>query len=659
MKYDMTKIEELKSRFDGAKKLPISFYLGEEKILGIPDEFNPVMAAKTNGNVTDVAYEGKNADGLKIKTVVTTYSDYPVYEIVTYLTNESDKNSKMIRELQGFDGAFEGKEPYLYSNNGDYYSANGYTVTKEYFVNQMWTKFTPQTGRPCDQGFPYFKVQYEDYGLNIAIGWPAQWAADFSANLKGLSLKAGQEITNLYLCPGETIRTPKITIMAYAGDLDFGTNMWRMWYFDYILPRVNGAPLAPRMSISHNGGGEEHTKANEENQIEYIKKAAASPFPYKTWWIDAGWYECAFPNGEVHWYRTGNWFADPERFPNGLKPVSDELHKHGMELLLWFEPERVRKGTMIEKEHPEWLLNSEAEDDGEWGISRNFLLNLGNDDCREWLTDYIDGLIKDYGVTVYRQDFNFPPLRFWRENEALDRQGINENKYVQGYLKYWDELLRRNPDIWIDSCSSGGRRNDLETLRRSVPLHPTDYAYGYHPISQSFSRTLDTWIPYHRLIAGNWDKDGVYPDVNHIVWYPTDTFSRISSFTPFWSPSFPEKPTDEDIKLTKAWEEAMKIVLSGYFYPISKDSREPDNFFVNEYILPDGSKGYFRAVRNNRCEKSSYTASAKNVDVNCGYKLTNPLTGETVNMSGKDLAEKGFEIKLNQREAAIWFFEKV
>ena len=88
-------------------------------------------------------------------------------------------------------------------------------------------------------------------------------------------------------------------------------------------------------------------------------------------------------------------------------------------------------------------------------------------------------LIKELGVGAYRQDYNFPPLRYWRENESFDRQGINENLYVQGYLRFWDTLLERNPGLWIDSCASGGRRNDLETMRRGVPLHPTDYGYGY------------------------------------------------------------------------------------------------------------------------------------------------------------------------------------
>ena len=34
------------------------------------------------------------------------------------------------------------------------------------------------------------------------------------------------------------------------------------------------------------------------------------------WWIDAGWYPC---NND--WPTTGNWYPNPDHFPNGMDPV--------------------------------------------------------------------------------------------------------------------------------------------------------------------------------------------------------------------------------------------------------------------------------------------------------------------------------------------------
>jgi alpha-galactosidase len=130
---------------------------------------------------------------------------------------------------------------------------------------------------------------------------------------------------------------------------------------------------------------------------------------------------------------------------------------------------------------------------GEGGVR---LLNLGNPAARQWLTDHVDRLLTEQGIDLYRQDFNMDPLAFWRAADEPDRQGITENKHVCGYLAYWDELRRRHPQMLIDSCASGGRRNDLETMRRSVPLWRSDYAY--EPIGhQCMTYGISLWLPYH------------------------------------------------------------------------------------------------------------------------------------------------------------------
>ena len=97
------------------------------------------------------------------------------------------------------------------------------------------------------------------------------------------------------------------------------------------------------------------------------------------------------------------------------------------------------------------------------------------------LTELVSGLIHQYKIGIYREDFNISPLDFWHIQDPDERKGATENHYLQGHLAFWDELLNRHPSLIIDSCASGGRRNDLETMRRSVPLHYSDYGYGLHP----------------------------------------------------------------------------------------------------------------------------------------------------------------------------------
>jgi alpha-galactosidase len=278
----------------------------------------------------------------------------------------------------------------------------------------------------------------------------------------------------------------------------------------------------------------------------------------------------------------------------------------------------------------------------------------------------IDNRIKDYGVSIYRQDYNFPPLRYWRENEDYDRRGMNENLYVQGYLRFWDTLLERNPGLLIDSCASGGRRNDLETMRRSVPLHPTDYGYGYHPIQQAFARTLSTWIPYYRICGGRWEnEDGSYiPYQNEDHTYtkrvgkPADYYSRISYIAPFFPFGLGEVDDDE-MAFIRTWMQAAPLMISGDYYPLSEAEKSEDHWFVNEFYSPEQGLGFLQAVRNRTCKQESFCAHLKGLEPQAAYQLDNYRTGERWQRLGRDLMEKGFTLRHDARDASAWIITKI
>ncbi len=656
---DMELIKKEMFNLEDPATLPTSFILENKRITGMPGEMEPRITVRdVCETVKEYDYEGRcPGTGLEVKTTVTVYSDYPVYEIRSVYRNIGETETPIVRDILGFDGAFWGENAKLVYNSGEFCSEHGYEKTIEPFTHEMWKELRPSAGRPCDQGFPYFKVLFDGCGLNLAIGWPAQWKAEFGILDGGIRFKGGQDVTCMKIKPGETVIAPRVTVMAYEGDYDRGVNVWRRWYCKYILPKN----IKPYLSVSYNGGGREFQESTQENQLEYIKKYADSGIPYTNWWVDAGWYDCRtdLPEGENGrlWYVTGSWYADPERYPEGFGPISEELKKHGMELLLWFEPERVRKDTELYKDHPEWLLNAEEKEDGNCGICKNWILDIGKKDCCDWLIDRVDKLIKDYGIAWYRQDFNFPPLRFWRENETYDRQGAVENQYVQGYLRFWDGILERNPALKIDSCASGGRRNDLETMRRSVPLHPTDYGYGYQYICQAFFRNLMEWLPYTRTASNDWSlEDGTYPDYDHVKNRPADYFTRIATLSPFFAPGFSTEPTEEDFLVTRIWERASKIFVQCDFYPLSKQDKTPKAFYVTEYVRPEEGVGMIQAVRHTQCETEYMKVFLKDVDESATYRFDEMKSGRVIEMSGKDLAENGFDIALEKRGAAVWFY---
>ena len=583
--------------FSNAAGLPISFVLDGKPLHGIPHDWQPVSnRRRIDANITETVFEGADpATGLQIRVECTEYLDHPVVEWVAWFTNHGQAPTPIIRDILALDGTFTGASPVLWHCNGDFYHADGYTPQEQPLRAGDAIDFAPNGGRPCDGAFPYYRINFDGWGFSLAIGWPAQWAASFSGLTDGVQVQAGQQKTNLRLMPGESIRTPRMTVLSWSGDGSRAVNLWRRWYLAHILPRPNGQPMKPLLACAATDDGEEFTAATEENQIGYIEKFNKRGIHPDVWWIDAGWYPCYDSNHQRKWWLTGTWEPDPERFPKGLKPVSDYATQAGASLLVWFEPERVTAGSKLDVDRPEWLLKN--------GQDMNRLLNLGNPKYRQWLTDYVCRVIRDNGIRVYRQDFNFEPLPFWRANEANDRQGMNENLYVQGYLRYWDDLLARNPGLWIDSCASGGRRNDLETMRRSVPLHYTDYGYGDHPVKLAFHRTLYEWIPYFKECTLSWDIAGKPTDVTGAQRFDhrVDSYSFHCGMAPMLFATIDVRRDDYDYPLAKKmiaiWRRASDLILYGDYYPHTPFHRSGEKWVAWQFDNPETGCGFIQGIR--------------------------------------------------------------
>ncbi|MBU7004027.1 MAG: alpha-galactosidase [Theionarchaea archaeon] len=648
---DMNEIREFTGRyFSNSTKLPISFGYNNKAITGIPYKWNPVTEKRRiDANITETLLEGNDVEtGLNIRIEVTEYRDYPVVEWLTWLENRGSEPTPIIKDLLAMNGAFAGTTPVLQHSTGDFYSEEGYAPLNTPLPPGDSMCLAPNGGRPCDGVFPYFRLNFDGSGQTLAVGWPGQWSAEFEGIEDGVLVKAGQERTNLRLMPGEKIRTPRVTVLSWVGDESRAINLWRRWYLSHILPRPNGRPIRPRLCCEGPGDGVEFTAATEENQLRFIPKAAERGIPFDIWWIDAGWYPCYNENGEREWPITGTWEPDPERFPEGLKRVSDCAVEHGADLLLWFEPERVYPGTKLDREHSEWLLRTK-----EHGPSG--LLYLGNPECRQWLTEHVCTLIKENGIKIYRQDHNFSPLDYWRENDDPERQGIHENLHVQGYLQYWDDLLARNPGLWIDSCASGGRRNDLETMRRSVPLHYTDYGYGDHPVKLAFHHTLYAWIPFFREQAVSWDIEG------RTRFLPcVDSFSFHCAMAPAMTTSLDIRRDDHDYKLARSmieiWRRASPMLLNGDYYPLTPFHRSAEEWVVLQFDCPEMGRGLIQAIRFQKAQRERLVVKLKAIQPDRTYEFENPETGESRNIGGEQLIRDGFEFQLHPRSGSIWFY---
>ena len=651
--------------FEAPENLPVSYTYGGKKYRGLPKD-SSVAKRFLDANMVETTIAGTIGD-LQIKAECISYRDYPAIEWTLYFgCAPGAGKTEILENVLGADIFFDNSTlhtpnstlspPLLVHNNGDFCHPEGYTVGRLELGDGADFAQAPAGGRPCDQAFPYQRLLFEGFGINISIGWPGQWSCEYRGTKDGVAFAAGQQISHTYIKDGELFRTPRMTLLFFEGDETRGINIWRRWFNAHVTPRQKGRIIEPKSATCENNGGIEFQEAAEDNQlasIAYIKEH----FPeLRLWWIDAGWYPCRDAAGNKTWPVTGDWYPDPERFPNGFAPVGKACRDAGIDLLVWHEPERVHGDSKLKKEHPEWMLATKID-------NGNYLLDLTNPECHNWLCGHMESHIKESGIVCYRQDFNFEPLMYWRDNEDDDRCGMVENLYVQGYLSYWDYLLLNIPDLWIDSCASGGRRNDMETMRRSVPLHPTDYGYGHHHINQGFRHTLHSWFTFTRGWTYSWDivpNDEVFDKFTMINGFGTLTFFAGSregtgAGAVYKIESLGDMPGLK--AMFPIWENFAETELHGDFYALTENHRDIAKWTVFQFDLPEKNTGVLQVLRNSQSADETITVMPKAL---CGcheYIFTNGETGETIEASGEEINQTGMSFRLPPRSGAIWFYE--
>lgn len=413
-----------------------------------------------NGKTAYITLSHKKSD-LKATVEATIYEEYATCEWTVYIKNEGTANSPVIKDFYGANTTVDTGFSELYVSQGSSSDADDFELHKT-SVNVTPMAFNANGGR-TSSFLPYFNISGNKGGVVMCVGWTGQWYSSVSQAVNGVKLKAKQEYFNAYLTGGEQVRSPLVSLTFYDGSNALkGFNTLRSWESNCVYTE-SAFPLTTT------GLAGEFDRRSEKEYIEQINSYDELTCEKTDFlWRDAGWYKI-----NENWYDSvGNWVADPVRFPNGLKPVSDAAKEKGMGLLLWYEPERCCKDTIVYNEcikHEGWLIKRTDEVN---------LVNIAIDGACDYLGNLVSQSLKEYGIGLYRQDFNFTPLELWQEADKLlfnGRTGIEENHYVTNLYRYLDTLIEVNPGLIIDNCASGGRRLDLEMSRRSIPLWRTDY----------------------------------------------------------------------------------------------------------------------------------------------------------------------------------------
>jgi alpha-galactosidase len=637
--------------------LPMSFVYGGTPSAELLAGWRRAAAtrAEPDGRTVRTVTLADLATGLEVTWEATTYAGHPAVTWLGTFANRGSAPTPVLEAVRALD---------LTAATDCYdlvvsYATGGHATPDAFAPHEHCLRSEPAGpfrlaavgGRSSNGVLPYFNVEanYDrPRGLVVGIGWSGQWEAlltrtrsapprevepdligphgQLSAfrSLDRLRIEAGMEGIHLVLHSGEAIRTPRILLIPWEGERRSGQNALRRFLHQRIAPQERGQPPLP--AIWTNFGivdpGLQLLGAGRTYQ-QCIPQAAALDVDYIV--LDAGWYAAS------GWAQAvGTYSVRQDVFPAGLESVAEAVRREGKRFGLWFEPERAFEGTEIHTQHPDWLFPSPLPN------SKSYVLNMGNPAAREGITNIVSALIDRLGVEWYRHDANANYLPVWRASDAPDRQGMAEIRHVEGLYAFWQALLDRHPGLYLEGCSSGGRRMDFEALRYHHSYWYTDWMVGDPSGMQSICLGASEWLPGSFLnnVMGNQSaptSDTV--EQRYGFWSAIGGGINCS-----WRWFITKAPLDTE--LGRRWTtefRALRHLVVGDFYPLLPHTTSETQWVAAQWHRADLGEGVIAAFRRRRAAGEAMTLHPQALDPAAAYTLTSQTTGRQEQRSGADL----------------------
>ena len=619
-------------------KLPFSLTYDGKKYTGFSEEYFELKKKETKyeedkeTHYFTFAFSGC----LDVTLVLTHYFSHGVTEWTVWLENVSDQNSGVIEALKT-EIRFEGSCPVLKGILGDHVNLySPYNID----LQSNFAEFSSDSGRATHINFPYFNLEHGDGGTMLAVGWAGTWNVKFTYD-KNVTTYTATSVNGLktYLKPGEKIRTALFVIAPYTKRNEhYATNFWRDWFIQHNMPKMNrtGATLKPFSTccLSNDTGLPNSDGSISECHTTWrpsLEKMFEENISIDYRWFDAGWYISpdgtsaqSYVKGHDWWDTVGTWELDPVKWPgNSFLESTDFAREHNMKTLVWFEPERVTDPENLSKNYgynEEWAIRVE----GEKAISNN----IGNPDCLKWTTERICKMLRENKVEMYREDNNCNAIKLWKHLDAMEgdcRHGITESKFIIGHYKMWDDIIACTLSYggcgFVDSCAAGGGRNDLESMRRGVPLLRSDNDRTTSALRLSMTTSFNKWIPF--CGANTKEKESQLAPVGN-----SDPYIWRASYLPALNVDsqfvYDESQNFDMLRFgLQEWKKISPYLLKE-FYPLTPWHKEEDTagFTAFCYYDPDKDEGVMLAFRQEKCDRELLCIELPFASSNDNYLIT-------------------------------------
>ena len=597
---------------------------------------------KKTGSMVEQTFVDRT-NSLRLHTKLRPIESYRAIKQECVLTNDSDRLSPALTQIQPLHLEWQTGETPVYIRtiggglNESIYPPNTFRVETVRCDSSgfVWME-NGFDGRSSNEKIPLMTVCCGDDAVVAGLEWSGLWWMSAKNSGDHLRISCKIPVNGLVLEPGESLKLPAAHYIFSSGGLDGAVNACRRYLGDCIIPTRNGKKIIPGFDYNHWFG------IGPDINEDLLKRQAdrAAEIGVEHFIIDAGWYGgCVEGNFETG---VGSWeLVDSTKFPHGLKPIAAYVHSKGLKLGLWFEVERAYRQSKWAKEHPEWFFD----------IGGDYLhIDLSNGLAVRACVDVVQDAVDRLGISWLKLDYNIGPRRFW---EKADPTGKIQFAYIEGLYTFFDELRRRNPDLVLENCASGGRRIDLGTLHHTHVANLTDQTASAE-ICRFTSCGANYFLPGNAHVIGLpfGSKEVGYSKhekklTNHHV------LSRMAGMPTLYGDIVSLSSKDVvTIRNAIDFFNEYQDLLQQDFYSLSPQPQRDNEPEIVQFCAYDGQRSVLLAYPGYESGSNKVKVQLKGLQPDVTYELKWAFSTNGISQRcGRDLQTNGLELQLRPGEA--------
>ena len=524
------------------------------------------------------------------------------------------------------------------ASSAHYYPPTAFRTHERSRSSQELTLESHPDGRSSILHLPFLislaSTSEDTAGFFVGMEWSASWRLRFgSLDDKRSSLALGIKVNGLQLEPGESLNLPPVHLGFFTGGAAAGTNALRRYFCEQVCARYQGELMIPRVSYDHWF----YIKSDLNLDLMKVEARRAAELGGEVFVVDAAWFPGGYHEG------IGNWHdVDRDKFRDGLEPLAEYVRELDMDFGLWFEPEEAAPGTTFVQEHPDWFIPITIRAGGK----QFYHLNLALRDAQDYLIEMIGGWIQRLDLRWTRWDYGLAAHPFW---DNIDPTGKLQFRYLEGLYRVLDTLIREHPNWMIESCSGGGCRIDLGTMKRAHTFWISD-ATGDPLLCRYLQARANRFLPGHLLNS----SVAVHPGQGDSGFNDTAVLSRMLGKLAFdgdiasWSPDLTARMA--------CWVDEFKAIrhlLAQDFYQLLPMPMTIEDWDAVQFVSYSGDASALFIFAGSKGGQKTICPQGLRQDSQ--YLLSRRPDGEPRSVSSSEMLTKGIPVELGAYEGGLWY----